>query len=477
MTNILIVDDLEDNRIIAKSVIKNIKDVDIFEAEDGVEAIDIVQNNDIDIVLMDIMMPNMDGFEATKVIKKLKPEIMVIVITALDDKTTEGKISNIKIDGFFVKPIDYDLLKFKIQNFINFLQIKKNIKTIFTQKSAINPFSNDIRNMKIFYYIKNEDDMMDFGNWIMDYQSRHLTQATILSCTTVDFIYKIMIDSIHKGETLTIIMEDGFDNLYINIAIPKELDRDILSNSGILGDALVVKDGFIHLVLNLTNNNNYKDTTNNHKEPETKPIEFLNREVKLESYEERDDRVFIDFDSDDETKESVSIDAYDRNLLRQSHVDKVSAKEFVSQIEGSIIDEIHDLMEIEDYWQVLLDKLDLKVEEKILADISEILYKYSSVINSLYSFMALSYALSSLSTFVRNLNVSQLNGTNLKKFILLMSCVKSDLRDWRENIFEHQNSLDIHYLDSSLLSSCMQIESLLTNRLAEDEEESDLELF
>jgi two-component system chemotaxis response regulator CheY len=464
MTKILIVDDLEDNRIIIKSILKNIKDIEIFEAEDGAVAVEISKQEQIDITLMDIMMPVMDGFEATKQIKQNRAETIVIVITAFDDEETEKKVRDIGADSFFIKPIDYDILRYKIQNFIQFIEIKKNSKMIFTKKNAINPFNNDIRNMKIFYYITNEDDMMDFGTWLIDYQNTHSSQLSILSCSIVDFLYKIMIDSISKHENLTIIIEDGFDAIYINLAIPKLLDDTIIKSGNILGKNLKIKDGFIHLVLHMA---------------QVSDINILNEEVTTPTevkIEEKEDNTFIDFDFDD-TRETVDMNEQDRLLLRQSHIDKVSAKDFVMQIEGSIIDEIHDLVELEENWQVLLDKFDLKPEEHILIDISDILAKYSSVINSLYSFMALSYALSSLSTFFRNLSIDSISQINVKKFILLLGCIKSDLIDWRENIFEKQETMDIHYLDSSLFSSCMQIESMLTNKIADDNEESDLELF
>jgi len=70
--NILITDDIEDNRLVLKTICKKFKDVKIFEASNGLEAVEIVESEDIGIVLMDVMMPFMDGFEASKIIKSMK---------------------------------------------------------------------------------------------------------------------------------------------------------------------------------------------------------------------------------------------------------------------------------------------------------------------------------------------------------------------------------------------------------------------
>jgi len=52
-----------------------------------------------------------------------------------------------------------------------------------------------------------------------------------------------------------------------------------------------------------------------------------------------------------------------------------------------------------------------------------------------------------------------------------------DLINWRNTIFISQSTGDIHYLDSSLLSSCMQIDAILSEKVASSDDEDELELF
>ena len=71
---------------------------------------------------------------------------------------------------------------------------------------------------------------------------------------------------------------------------------------------------------------------------------------------------------------------------------------------------------------------------------------------------------------------SQLKEINIKLFANLILSVLEDLSNWRKTIFVEQNARDIHYLDSSLLNSCLQIESVLKDD-SEEDDDNDLELF
>ncbi len=441
---ILIVDDAKDNRDVIKVILRDIEDIEIFEAENGKIAIEKTREIIPNLIIMDVMMPEMDGFEATKIIKKEYPNIIIMVLTASEDIQMERKMTQVGATCYNIKPIKADIFKYKIKNFVNLINLKNNSKSKLFNKNAINPFTKEIRNSKTFYTIENEDDMMDFGTWLLDFYHKFNPNIKMLFHKKLEFLYKIMIDTLKNQETLNIIIEDGFDELYINFETPKnflldEFDSSILST---IGEDLVFKNDYIHL-----------------------KITPKKKDITLEIAENND------------IKESIKINEYDRTLLRQSHINKVNAIDFVSQIEGSIIDEIHDLIDLEEHWSDFLDKYELKAENKVLIDISEILLKYSSVVNSLYSFMALSYALSSLGTFLRSVEVDNLDENINKKLVLFLRSVKSDLSDWRINIFEDKTAKDIHYLDSSLLSSCIQIEGLLSNKDIKDEQENELELF
>lgn len=107
-SNILIVDDYIINRIILKEIIEE-TGYGVFEASNGKEALDLLSSNNIDLVLMDIEMPVMNGFDATKAIKKSTDLSMqktkVIGITAHEIGSSSLDINDFSVfDGFISKP-------------------------------------------------------------------------------------------------------------------------------------------------------------------------------------------------------------------------------------------------------------------------------------------------------------------------------------------------------------------------------------
>jgi len=108
---ILVVDDENFNRDIIKKVL--IKEgFSILEATNGKESLKMLESNDIDLILMDIMMPIMDGFKAIETIKKqsLYKKLPIIAITALSDTQTYQKALKLGAKTLITKPFKLPLL-------------------------------------------------------------------------------------------------------------------------------------------------------------------------------------------------------------------------------------------------------------------------------------------------------------------------------------------------------------------------------
>ncbi len=104
MKTILIVDDEIFNREIIKKIL--IKEgYGVIEAENGKEAIKKYKKYKIDLILMDLMMPTMDGFEAIKIILK-NHQIPIIAISALDDNSTYNKVLELGVKKYITKPFN-----------------------------------------------------------------------------------------------------------------------------------------------------------------------------------------------------------------------------------------------------------------------------------------------------------------------------------------------------------------------------------
>lgn len=102
MYRILVVDDEENIREVIKEYAE-FEGHQVSEACDGMQAIEMVKNNDYDIIIMDVMMPRLDGYSACKVIRKIK-QIPVLMLSARGEEYDKLFGFEIGIDDYVVKP-------------------------------------------------------------------------------------------------------------------------------------------------------------------------------------------------------------------------------------------------------------------------------------------------------------------------------------------------------------------------------------
>jgi DNA-binding NarL/FixJ family response regulator len=105
----------EDNAFLAKAVIEKLsffEDLQFkFKAVNGAELIGKLElNHNIDVILMDIQMPEMNGIVATELVKQRYPQIKIIMLTVFDDDENIFKAIQAGADGYLLKEIDADAL-------------------------------------------------------------------------------------------------------------------------------------------------------------------------------------------------------------------------------------------------------------------------------------------------------------------------------------------------------------------------------
>jgi CheY-like chemotaxis protein/HPt (histidine-containing phosphotransfer) domain-containing protein len=115
---ILLAEDHADNRrLIARLLTK--LGLTVYAAADGLEAIEMYKEHEPEIILMDIQMPNMDGLQAYKVLRKLGYEKPIIALTANAMKNEVEEYFSLGFDGYIQKPIDRQILIATIATFFN----------------------------------------------------------------------------------------------------------------------------------------------------------------------------------------------------------------------------------------------------------------------------------------------------------------------------------------------------------------------
>ena len=109
MYKVLIVDDNDNNRLTLNLLLEEVEDIEVYEAEDGQVAVEMCVKNDFDLIFVDIMMPNLDGFEATKYIKQVNKKCMIIALSALDDdEVSKHKMLSLGAEDYLTKPLNAD---------------------------------------------------------------------------------------------------------------------------------------------------------------------------------------------------------------------------------------------------------------------------------------------------------------------------------------------------------------------------------
>lgn len=99
---VLIVDDEAGIRDVIKEYCL-FENYDVIEAEDGMSALDVVKNNSIDIIVLDIMMPKMDGYTTLKEIRKLS-KVPVIMLSARSEEYNKLLSFELGVDDYVTKP-------------------------------------------------------------------------------------------------------------------------------------------------------------------------------------------------------------------------------------------------------------------------------------------------------------------------------------------------------------------------------------
>ena len=169
--NILIVDDNKNNIMILKLLLEDFVEdnagivLSLDEATDGLQAVEMCENKRYDIVLMDIMMPNMDGIEATKIIRSKNEKIMIIAVSAVDDSERKKLILRNGAEDYISKPVNSDIFMSRMANYITLVESRNHKKS--TSVDSINNFTSEIFSRHIKFIINSEDSLSELWEYYL----------------------------------------------------------------------------------------------------------------------------------------------------------------------------------------------------------------------------------------------------------------------------------------------------------------------
>ncbi len=130
-TRILLVDDNVQNVELMQAYLESLP-CKIFTAKDGVDAVDAVQREKPDMVLLDVMMPRMSGFDVCRKIKSdpTSRDIVVIMVTALHEVGDHERAVECGTDDFLTKPVNKLELLTRVRSLLRVVILKKKLNAL-----------------------------------------------------------------------------------------------------------------------------------------------------------------------------------------------------------------------------------------------------------------------------------------------------------------------------------------------------------
>jgi len=178
MKRILVVEDEKDIQNIIKAFLEN-AEYKVETADDGLDAINLIQNNNYDLILLDIMLPKVDGFTICEMIRK-NSDVPIIILTALTDEESQLKGFDKLADDYITKPFSMPVLL-------------KHIEAIFrrtnnsNENTSILKYKNIILNTENYeVYVDNQKVTLTFREYeilklFLENQGKVFTRDNILN--------------------------------------------------------------------------------------------------------------------------------------------------------------------------------------------------------------------------------------------------------------------------------------------------------
>jgi len=130
MFTILVVEDDQKLRHLLCTVLER-NGYKAIDAQDGIQALDILDKEYIDLIISDIMMPNMDGYDLTEQLREAQFDLPILMVTAKEGFSDKKKGFLIGIDDYMVKPIDVNEMVLRVGALLRRAQIINERKTTF----------------------------------------------------------------------------------------------------------------------------------------------------------------------------------------------------------------------------------------------------------------------------------------------------------------------------------------------------------
>ncbi len=227
MKKILIVDDNKNNRLFLNALIDDFTDeyaqfqFEIDEAENGQIAVDAAKETKYDLILMDIMMPEMDGIQATSLIREDDKNVMIIAVSAADDEDRKKQILNNGAEDYIHKPVNGDIFQTRLLNYMSLIDARSHKRY---SSKAVNLYSQEVYGRQLTFFIESEDSISEFWEY-------YLLSSNVKSDLMSDVVRTVAAISeyfVRLNIPTTVVAEENEAVIYITIEQINELDSKLI---------------------------------------------------------------------------------------------------------------------------------------------------------------------------------------------------------------------------------------------------------
>ena len=102
----------------------------VQKCKDGKSALEYLENNDVDLIVLDVYMPLMDGFETLRQIRKNKKSVDIIMVTAANDRASLEEALHLGVVDYLVKPFTYDRFRIALDKYVSQVAALKDLDTL-----------------------------------------------------------------------------------------------------------------------------------------------------------------------------------------------------------------------------------------------------------------------------------------------------------------------------------------------------------
>ena len=263
IVNILLVEDDEFAMSLATTIIEGIESIRLFNAYNGEEALEVINSNTVDMLITDIMMPVMDGFELIEKARNIPSmeDAHIIIITALQFLEQKVKGFELGANDYITKPFDYNEFKARIGAAVRTILLRKQLKKAYKELEKATEFkrlllgrvAHDLRTpisiidgylhiIKDNYGKSTKEEFDNYFNNIMN-QSRFINSICrdILDYTALDMgkltlnLSEYSIESVIREAVMLNTPQANARNINIEIKVLGEIPLIVMDSHRITG--------------------------------------------------------------------------------------------------------------------------------------------------------------------------------------------------------------------------------------------------